>query len=325
MEYRRLGSSDFEISRIGFGAWAAGGGDWAFALGPQDDIESIAAIRRAIELGINWIDTAPLYGLGHSEEIVARALEGVASRPYVFTKCGMPRNADGRIIHSLRRDSIRRECEESLRRLRADVIDLYQIHWNIPAEEVEEGLETMARLQEEGKIRYSGVSNFTLPQLELAGDITSPVSLQPPYSLLDREVEDEILPFCKEHNIGVIIYSPMKSGLLSGKMTRERIAEFPPDDLRRSKREFQEPELSRNLAVVETLRAIADRRETSVAEVAVAWTLHNPYVDGAIVGMRRPQHAESIIGAASVQLSPEDLAEIEDVLARNLTLSAEAF
>ncbi|HUR99337.1 MAG TPA: aldo/keto reductase [Pyrinomonadaceae bacterium] len=322
MEYRKLGSSDFEISRIGFGTWAAGGGDWTFALGPQDDMESIAAIRRSVELGINWIDTAPLYGLGHSEEIVARALEGMTDRPYVFTKCGMPWDANGRIFHSLRSDSIRRECEASLRRLRVDVIDLYQIHWNIPEEEVEEGLETVARLQQEGKIRYAGVSNFTVRQLTLARRIASPVSLQPPYSLLEREAEDEIIPFCKEHNIGVIIYSPMKSGLLSGKMTRERIAGFPSDDLRRSKPEFQEPQLSRNLDVVETLRTIAARHGVSVAEIAVAWTLHNPYVDAAIVGMRRPDHAETIVRAASVRLGPEDLSEILDVLAQDLAMLA---
>jgi len=325
MEYRKLGSSDFEISRIGFGAWAAGGGDWAFALGPQDDIESIAAIRRAVELGINWIDTAPLYGLGHSEEIVARALEGMTDRPHVFTKCGMPWDANGRILHSLRRDSIRGECEASLRRLRVDVIDLYQIHWNIPAEEIEEGLEAIAQLHQEGKIRHGGVSNFTLAQLENALQIASPVALQPPYSVLDRGIEDEILAFCGENNIGVIIYSPMKSGLLSGKMTRERIAEFPSDDLRRTKPEFQEPELTRNLAVVETLRTIAARHGISIAEVAVAWTLHNPFVNAAIVGMRRPEHAETIIGAASVDLSSQDLSEIEEVLAEDLTLSANTF
>src|SRR5687767_8781350 len=227
MERRRLGDSDIEISRIGFGAWASGGGGWAFSLGPQDDAESIAAIRRAVERGVNWIDTAPLYGLGHSEEIVAKALEGLADRPYVFTKCGMPWGDDGRIIHSLRRESIRRECEASLRRLRVETIDLYQIHWNKPPEEVEEGFAAVAELQREGKVRHIGVSNFTVEEMRAARRIAPFVSLQPPYSLIDRHIESEILPYCAENRIGAIVYSPMKSGLLSGKMTRDRIASPP--------------------------------------------------------------------------------------------------
>ena len=316
MQYRKLGNSDLEISRIGFGAWASGGGGWAFALGPQDDADSIAAIRSAIELGINWIDTAPLYGLGHSEEIVARALDGLSNRPYVFTKCGMPCNEHGQIIHSLRGDSIRAECEASLRRLRVDVIDLYQIHWNIPAEEVEEGLETLAMLREEGKIRHAGVSNFNTDEMKLALRIASPVSLQPPYSLLDRAIEDDLLPFCGEHGVGVIVYSPMKSGLLSGAMTRERIGTLPADDLRREKSEFQEPQLTRNLAVVDVLRSIATRHSCSIAEVAVAWTLHHPDVDAAIVGMRRPDHARGIIGAASLELTADDLRELDEISSR---------
>jgi aryl-alcohol dehydrogenase-like predicted oxidoreductase len=307
MELRRLGSSDMHISPIGFGAWASGGGGWAFALGPQDDEESIAAIRRAVELGINWIDTAPLYGLGHSEEIVARALEGLPDKPYVFTKCGMPWDETGRVVHNLKRDSIRRECEDSLRRLRTDVIDLYQIHWNKPAEDVEEALETVAELQREGKICYVGVSNFTVPELELARRVAQPVSDQPPYSLLDREAETAVLPFCGRHGIGVIVYSPMKSGLLSGKMTRERVAAFAEDDLRRSNQEFQEPELSRNLALAERLREVGERHGASAAEVAVAWTLHNPNVTGAIVGMRRPEHVDGIVGAADIKLTADDL------------------
>lgn len=311
MELRRLGMSDMHISPIGFGAWASGGGGWAFALGPQDDEESIAAIRRAVELGINWIDTAPLYGLGHSEEVVARALEGLPIKPYVFTKCGMPWDETGRVVHNLKRDSIRRECEDSLRRLRIEAIDLYQIHWNKPPEDVEEALDTVADLQREGKIRYIGVSNFTVPELELARRIGPPISDQPPYSLLDREAEDEMLPFCGEHNIGVIVYSPMKSGLLSGKMTRERVAAFAEDDLRRTKPEFQEPQLSRNLNLAERLREVGGRHGASAAEVAVAWTLHNPNVTGAIVGMRRPEHVDGIVGAADIKLSVEDLDAIE--------------
>lgn len=313
MQYRRLGTSDLEISRIGFGAWAAGGGGWAFALGPQDDEETIAAIHRALDLGINWIDTAPLYGLGHSEEVVERALRGRNDRPYVFTKCGMPWDASGRIIHSLRRESIRRECEDSLRRLRSDVIDLYQIHWNKPPDEVEEGLEAVAELHREGKIRYVGISNFNVDEIELARRIAPPVSLQPPYSLLDRHVESAILPYCQENGIGVIVYSPMKSGLLSGRMTRERIAELPGDDLRRTKPEFQEPELTRGLRMAGKLKTVAARYGCSAANVAVAWTLKNEAVDAAIVGMRTAAHVESMAGAVDLEIPSEEFVELENL------------
>lgn len=311
MERRRLGTSDLMISRLGFGAWAAGGGGWAFALGPQDDDETIAAIRRAVELGINWIDSAPLYGLGHSEKVVAKALNGLAEKPYVFTKCGMPWDESGRIFHSIKRYSIRRECEASLRRLKTDVIDLYQIHWNKPAEDVREALEAVAELRQEGKIRYIGVSNFNAAELQLARQIARPVSDQPPYSLIDREIESHILPFCEANDIGVIVYSPMASGLLSGKMTRERVAELPADDLRRSKPEFTEPQLTRNLELVEHLRSVSERYGRSVAEVAVAWALHNKAVTGAIVGLRRVDQVEGIIGAADLVLDAADLTELE--------------
>ena len=314
MERRQPGTSDLSISRIGFGAWASGGGDWAFSLGPQDDQDSISAIRRAVESGINWIDTAPLYGLGHSEEVVAEALAGISERPYVFTKCGMPWDDSGRIIHSLRRDSIRRECEASLKRLRVDSIDLYQIHWNKPAEEVEEGVETVAELQREGKVKHIGVSNFTVEEMEMARRIAPIVSLQPPYSILDRHIEPEILPYCGEQNIGVIVYSPMKSGLLSGRMSRQRVADFPPDDLRRSRPEFQEPELSRNLRVADKLTEIGSRRGKSAAEVAVAWTLRRPEVTATIVGMRHGEHVEGIKCAAELFLSQGEIDEIERIL-----------
>ena len=313
MERRRLGDSDIEITRIGFGAWASGGGGWAFSLGPQDDAESIGAIRRAVEGGVNWIDTAPLYGLGHSEEVVAKALDGLADRPYLFTKCGMPWDEDGRIIHSLRRHSIRRECEASLRRLRVDTIDLYQIHWNKPPEEVEEGFAAVAELQREGKVRHIGVSNFTVDEMRAARRIAPFLSLQPPYSLIDRHIEAEILPYCAENRIGVIVYSPMKSGLLSGKMTRERIASLPEDDLRRRDPEFQEPKLGRNLLLVEKLEEIGRRHGRSAGEAAVAWTLANPHVDGAIVGMRRPDQVDGMLGAAELRLTPEELEEIESL------------
>jgi aryl-alcohol dehydrogenase-like predicted oxidoreductase len=314
MERRQLGSSDLEISRIGFGAWAAGGGSWAFSLGPQDDSETISAIRRAVELGINWIDTAPLYGLGHSEEVVAEALDGLRDVPFVFTKCGMPWDESGRIVHCLKRDSIRRECEGSLRRLRSDVIDLYQIHWNKPAEDVREAVETLAELQSEGKIRHIGVSNFNSQELDLASRIANVVCLQPPYSVIDRSIENDILPYCGENAIGVIIYSPMKSGLLSGKMTRERVEALPPDDLRRSKPEFNGEQLEQNLAIAEKLREIGSRRRRSTAEVAVAWTLQNRFVDAAIVGMRRIEHVNGIVGAVDLQLSTYELGEIDKCL-----------
>jgi aryl-alcohol dehydrogenase-like predicted oxidoreductase len=310
METRRLGTSDLHVSPIGFGAWASGGGGWAFSLGPQDDSESIAAIRRAIDHGVNWIDTAPLYGLGHSEEIVARALTGVADRPYVFTKCGMPVDDGGRIVHSLRRESIRRECEASLRRLRSDVIDLYQIHWNKPSEEIEEGVTAVAELQAEGKVRHIGVSNFTVDEMQAARRIVEFVSLQPPYSLVDRHIEHEILPYCGAADIGVLIYSPMRSGLLSGSMTRERIAAFAKDDVRRSDPEFAEPRLTENLALVKRLERIAGRYGRSPAEIAISWTLHNANVTGAIVGARNPAQVDGVVGAASVKLTRRELDEL---------------
>jgi len=314
MEYKQLGKSPLEVSRIGFGAWAAGGGGWAFGLGPQDDAESISAIRRAIDLGINWIDTAPLYGLGHSEQIVARALDGLSDKPYVFTKCGMPWDAVGKITHNLRSESIRTECESSLRRLRTECIDLYQIHWNKPAEQVDEALRTLDDLHREGKIAHVGVSNFTRVELERAISLTSLVSVQPPYSLLDREIEAEILPFCTQNSLGVIVYSPMKSGLLSGNMTAATIPELPDDDLRKTKPEFQEPQLSSNLALTARLRQVGGRYGRSAAETAVAWTLNNPAVTGTIVGLRRPQHVDGIIGAVEYRLSAADLAEIEGIV-----------
>jgi aryl-alcohol dehydrogenase-like predicted oxidoreductase len=307
MRYKRLGTSELNISRIGVGAWQAGGGDWAFSLGPQDDSDSIGAIRRATELGINWIDTAAVYGLGHSEAVVARALDGLSDRPLVFTKGGMPWDGTGRVIHCLRKHSIKRECEDSLRRLRVDKIDLYQLHWNKPEEEIDEGLEALLELRQEGKIRYAGVSNFNVPQLERAIQIAQPISLQPPYSLIDRAVESEILPFCGEKGLGVLVYSPMQSGLLSGKMTRERIARLPHDDLRRTKPEFQEPSLSKNLEIVGRLGEVAARTDYTVAEIAVAWTLHNQNVTAAIVGVRRPDQIEGIIRAAEIQLTPDEL------------------
>jgi aryl-alcohol dehydrogenase-like predicted oxidoreductase len=276
MNTRQLGNSDLHITPIGFGAWAIGGSGWEFAWGTQDDHDSVAAIREALDNGINWIDTAAVYGLGHSEKVVARALEGMGNRPYVFTKCSMVWDEGRKISHSLKAESIRRECEASLRRLKVDVLDLYQVHWPMPDEEIEEGWATMATLKEAGKVRNIGVSNFDVGQMQRALAIAPITSLQPRYSLVHREVEGEILPSAERENIGVIAYSPMASGLLTGSMTRERIKQLPADDWRQSNPDFQEPLLSRNLRLVRLLRAIGDHHGRSPGEVAVAWVLHNP-------------------------------------------------
>lgn len=311
MNTKRLGNSDLLITPIGFGAWAIGGGGWEFAWGPQDDNESIAAIREALDAGINWIDTAAVYGLGHSEEIVARALQGVSNRPYIFTKCSLVWDEKGKISHSLKADSVRRECEASLRRLNVDVIDLYQIHWPIPNEDIEEGWAAMAKLKEEGKVRYIGVSNFTIAQMRRAQAIAPLTSFQPLYSLLHPEVAKEILPFAARENIGVITYSTMGCGMLTGSMTQERIANLPADDWRRNNRDFQEPLLSRNLRLVELLRDIGNRHGRTPGEVAIAWVLNNPAVTAAIVGARRPDHVKGVIGAAQFRLSPEEIDQLE--------------
>jgi aryl-alcohol dehydrogenase-like predicted oxidoreductase len=316
MNTKRLGNSDLNITPIGFGAWAIGGSGWEFGWGHQDDRESVAAIREALDAGVNWIDTAAVYGLGHSEEVVARALEGVRDRPYVFTKCSMVWTDHREIGHSLKADSIRRECEASLRRLRVETIDLYQVHWPFPDPDIEEGWATLAALKQEGKVRHIGVSNFHVAQLKRAMAIAPITSLQPRYSLLHREVEPEILPFCRKNNIGVLAYSPMASGLLTGAMTRERIAALPPDDWRKNHPDFQEPELSRNLRLVSLVRTIGKRHGRTPAEVAVAWVLHNPAVSGAIVGARRPGQFRGVAGAAEFRLSPLEVAEVDAFFAR---------
>jgi aryl-alcohol dehydrogenase-like predicted oxidoreductase len=309
---KTLGNSDMRITAVGLGAWAIGG-DWQFGWGHQEDDDSIAAIRRALELGINWIDTAAAYGLGHSEEVVARALEGLShnDRPYIFTKCGLVRNDKGEIVEHISPASIRREAEASLRRLKIERIDLYQIHWSTDEiADIDGAWETMTALQREGKIRYAGVSNFNVAEIKRAQKIGPVTSLQPPYSLIRREVENEILPYCKEENIGVIVYSPMGSGLLSGTMTRERIATLPAADWRRRSDQFKEPKISKNLRLVEKLRKIADRDGRGVGEVAIAWTLANPAVTAAIVGARSPKQVDGWIGAAAYRLSAQDVAAL---------------
>jgi aryl-alcohol dehydrogenase-like predicted oxidoreductase len=314
MKTRKLGNSDLYITPVGYGAWAIGGSGWQFAWGSQDDNDSIAAIHRALELGVNWIDTAAVYGLGHSEEVVARALKSwPGPQPYVFTKCGLRWDANGNVRKVLNADSIRREVEDSLRRLSVEVIDLYQIHWppDPDSAELEEGWSTLASLQRQGKVRWIGVSNFTVQQLRRAQAVASVTSLQPRYSLVHREVEDQVLPYCSRENIGVIVYSPMASGLLTGAMTRERAAKLSKDDWRRTHPDFTEPNLSRNLALVEHLHQIARRHNRSAGEVAIAWTLHNAAVTGAIVGARNAQQAEGVMRAGELRLTDEDVSAIE--------------
>ena len=322
MTLRTLGQSDLKITPIGIGAWAIGGGQWEFAWGAQDDEESIAAIGAGLDRGINWIDTAAVYGLGHSETMVGRAIRGLRTRPYVFTKCSLVWDKSGNISHNLQATSIRREAEASLKRLGIETIDLYQIHWpawsgnpeSASPGSIEEAVGALAELKAEGKIRHIGVSNFDAQQMQRARNVAPITSLQPPYSLLATDVELSILPFAMEHQIGVIVYSPMASGLLSGAMTRERIAGLAEDDWRKNSPNFQEPLLSRNLRLVETLRAMGQRRNATPGEVAIAWTLRNPAVTGAIVGIRSAQQVSGIAGAGDLNLSAADMLEIEQEL-----------
>ena len=310
----QLGNSDLLLTSIGFGAWAIGGGDWQFAWGNQEDNDSIEAIHRALDAGVNWIDTAAVYGLGHSEEVVAKALKSSSYKPYVFTKSGMVWDEKRQITNSLKH--IRREVEDSLRRLQVDVIDLYQIHWPKPDGEVEEGWTAMAELQEQGKVRYIGASNFNVDQMKRALKIAPITSLQPPYSMINRTAEPEILPFCREHSIGVINYSPMHSGLLTGAMTRERVAAFPENDFRRNAKNYQEPQLSRNLAIAELLKQIGARHNVSAGVVAVAWTLHNPAITAAIVGGRSAKQVEGTLPAATFRLTEPEYNEIQQFLSQ---------
>ena len=306
-----LGATGLRITRVGFGAWAIGGNGYDWGWGAQDDEESIAAIHHALELGVNWIDTAAQYGFGHSEAVVGRALAGVQERPYVFTKGGQPEGPGRTTVQRLTRDSLRRELEGSLQRLGLDAIDLYQIHWPIPEGEIEEGWSALVEFRDEGLVRHIGVSNFSVEQLRRIQAIAPVETLQPPYSLIARDVEQQILPFCERGGIGAIVYSPMSSGLLTGRMTRERIENLPDDDWRKADERFQEPQLSRHLALVERLQSVAERHDTTPGAIAVAWTLRNPAVDGAIVGFRRPDQVDPILVAANLELSDDDVDEIE--------------
>jgi aryl-alcohol dehydrogenase-like predicted oxidoreductase len=314
---RTLGNSDLQLTPIGFGAWAIGGANWEFTWGPQDDNESIAAIHRALDLGVNWIDTAAIYGLGHSEEVVGRALKSSSQKPYIFTKCSMRWHKDRTIYRSLKAGSLAEELEGSLRRLGVEAIDLYQIHWPNPEEELEEGWEALARFREQGKIRWIGASNFSVEQMKRVQKIAPITSLQPPYSMLRRAIEEEVLPFAQENGIGVINYSPMVSGLLTGAMTAERVAALPADDWRRRGVEFNEPRLSRNLRLVELLRKIGNGHSVNPGVVAVGWTLHHPAITAAIVGGRSARQAEGVAPALEFKLSDEEYSRINAFLAAN--------
>jgi len=314
---QQLGNSDLHITSIGFGAWAIGGGNWDFGWGPQDDSESVGAIQQAMDEGINWIDTAAVYGLGHSEEVVAKAVKGSAHKPLIFTKCSMRWDAERKIYRSLKAKSVAEELENSLRRLGVEAIDLYQIHWPNPEEEIEEGWEEMARLQKQGKVRWIGVSNFNVAQMKRVQAIAPITSLQPPYSMLRPAIEQEILPFCQENGIGVINYSPMVSGLLTGRMSAERVAAMPADDWRRKAVEFNEPRLSRNLKLVELLREIGSANGVQPGVVAVAWTLHHPAISAAIVGGRSAEQVKGLSSALHFRLTGDEFARIGAFLVAN--------
>jgi aryl-alcohol dehydrogenase-like predicted oxidoreductase len=317
MQTRQLGNSDLHITPVGFGAWALGGSGWQFSWGAQNDNDSIGAIHRALELGVNWIDTAPVYGLGHSEEVVGRAVKDWSgSRPYIFTKCGLRWDSTRTVQKVLKKESIREEAENSLRRLQVDVIDLYQIHWppEPDSSDLEEAWSTLAELKREGKVRWIGVSNFNVKQIRRAKAIAPITSLQPQYSLINRAVEEDILPYCLREGIGVIVYSPMASGLLTGSMTHERAAKLPKDDWRSNDPEFREPKLSRNLELVERLREIAQRHNRLPGEIAIAWALRNPAVTGAIVGARNARQANGVMRAGELRLSDKEVNEIEEFL-----------
>jgi len=314
MQKRQLGKTDMRLTTVGLGTWAMGG-PWEYGWGPQDDEEAIAAILEALNQGINWIDTAPAYGLGHSEELVGRALRQTSHKPYIATKCGILWNEKKEKVVHLKRDSIRRECHDNLRRLGVEQIDLYQMHWPDPDPDIEEAWEEMARLQKEGKVRYLGVSNFSVPQMERVASIHPISSLQPPYSMLRREVERELLGYCARHNIGVVAYSPMQRGLLTGKFSPERLAALAPDDHRRRSPEFQEPQFTATLELVEGLKRIAERHDRTVAQLAVSWVLRRPEVTAAIVGARRPGQIAETAPASDWNLGKEDIEEMEKLLA----------
>ncbi len=315
MQKRQLGTTDMELTTVGLGTWAIGG-PWEYGWGPQDDNEAVGAILEALDQGINWIDTAPAYGLGHSEELVGRALRQTRHKPYIATKCGILWNEKKERVVHLKRDSVRKECHDSLRRLGVERIDLYQMHWPDPEPDIEEAWEEMARLVKEGKVRYIGVSNYSVQQMERVAKIHPITSLQPPYSMLRRDAEKELLGYCAKHKMGVVAYSPMQRGLLTGKFGPERLAALAPDDHRRRAPEFQEPQFSATLELVEGLKKIAERNGRTVAQLAVSWVLRRPEVTAAIVGARRPGQIAETAPASDWNLGKKDIEEIEKLLAR---------
>ena len=319
---RRLGLTDMELTTVGFGAWAIGGGDWVFGWGPQDDEQSIATIRHAVGRGINWIDTAAVYGLGHSEDVVRRALQDIpaAERPYIFTKCGLVWDEADRMApprQILRPESIRRECEASLRRLGVERIDLYQFHWpDETGTEIEDSWAEMIRLVDDGKIRAAGVSNFDVTLLAHCEALRHVDSLQPPFSLIRRQAAEREISWCASHGTGVIVYSPMQSGLLTDRFSEERAKALPKEDWRHRSSDFHRPKLRRNLALRDGLRPIAGRHGTTVAQIAIAWTLRWTGVTAAIVGARSPEQVDGWIDAGAIELTQEDLDEIVAVIER---------
>lgn len=317
MRTRRLGDTQLELSIVGLGCWAMGAGGWEYSWGPQDDAESIKTIARAVELGLNWIDTAAVYGLGHSEEVVGRAIKQLRQKPIVATKCGIRWDSSGNIERYVSRKTVRQEIDASLKRLGIEPIDLYQIHWPEPDENIEGAWEEMVKLAEEGKVRYIGVSNFSVEQLRRISRICPPASLQPPYSMIRRDVEAELLTYCAEHNIGVIVYSPMQKGLLTGSFTAERIVKLAPDDHRRLDPDFKPPRLAATLELVEQLEFIAKRHRQTTAQLAIAWVLRRQEVTAAIVGARSSAQIEQTAAAADWQLSDDEIGEIDELLAKH--------
>ena len=314
MRTKKLGNTDLELTSIGLGTFAIGGPDWDAGWGPQDDHDSITTIQRALELGINWIDTAPVYGLGKAEEVVREALRGAKEKPLIATKLGLVWDENRAISNRLKKESVRKEVEASLGRLGIDVIDLYQIHWPVPDGDLEEAWTEMAKLVEEGLVRYIGVSNFSVGQMKRMQAIHPIASLQPPYSMIIRDIEEEILAYCGANNIGIIPYSPMQRGLLTGKYNKESIKKLDSKDHRLGEPYFQEPELSVNLHFVNQLKPIAERNERSLAQLAIAWVLRKPEVTAAIVGARRPSQVDEIVKAGDWILSRDDTNEIDELL-----------
>jgi aryl-alcohol dehydrogenase-like predicted oxidoreductase len=313
MKKARLGNSALQITKVGLGTWAIGG-PWEFGWGPQDDNDSIKAILESFDAGVNWLDTAPIYGLGHSEEIIAKALKQTSHKPIIATKCGLVWNDKNQRISCLKTKSIIAECDASLKRLGIETIDLYQMHWPTPEEDIEEGYGAMAKCIKAGKVRYLGVSNFVVEQLKRIIKIHPLASLQPPYSMFRRDIEAEILPFCAENNIGVIVYSPLHKGMLTGKFTIKSVTALPADDVRQMSPDFKTPRLEINLKIIEELKSIAKRNGITPAQLAIGWTLRRPEVTAAIVGARRAGQIKETAPASDITLCADDINEIEDLL-----------